>query len=154
MLYYPCLFLLGDKYPTVPFKSKWTIHCESQFSTQFAIPARIENRESRTSYQEWSRRSSLTGQKTKDSPITDFPIILQRPTAVTQHGMVIFTIRKSDSMLERRPIWVIKQNVSSRTSVSSFISSSKISNACSICKHTVHTRVQAKACLFCNVKQF
>ena len=31
------------------------------------------------------------GQKTKDSPITDFSIILQRHTAVTQHSMVIFT---------------------------------------------------------------
>ena len=51
-------------------------------------------------------------------------------------------------------IRVVKRNVSSRTSVSSFISSSKISNACSICKHTVYTRVQATACLFCNVKQF
>ena len=29
-------------------------------------------------------------QKTKDSPITDFSIILQRHTAVTQHSMVIF----------------------------------------------------------------
>ena len=31
------------------------------------------------------------GQKTKDSPITDFSIILQTHTAVTQHSMVIFT---------------------------------------------------------------
>ena len=105
MLYYPCLVLLGDKYPTVPFKSKLTVHCESRFSTRLPIPGRIENRESRTSYQESSRGSSLTGQKTKDSPITDFSIILQRPTAVTQHGKVIFAIRESDSLLERRPIF-------------------------------------------------
>ena len=31
------------------------------------------------------------GQKTKDSPLTDFSIILQRHTAVTQYSMVIFT---------------------------------------------------------------
>ena len=105
MLYYPCLVLLGDKYPTVPFKSKWTVHGKSRFLTQFAIPARMENRESRTSYRESSRGSSLTGQKTKDSPVTDFSIILQRPTAVTQHGKVIFAIRESYSMLERRPIF-------------------------------------------------
>ena len=30
---------------TVPFKSKLTVCCESQFSTRFSIPARIEYRE-------------------------------------------------------------------------------------------------------------
>ena len=106
-LHYHCLVLPGDKYPTVPFKSKLTVHCESRFSTRFAIPGRIENQESRASYRESSRGSSLTGQKTKDSPITDFSIILQRPAGVTQHGMVIFGIRESDSMLERRPIFYL-----------------------------------------------
>ena len=143
MLHYHCLVLPGDKYPTVPFKSKLTVHCESRFSTRFAIPGRIKNR-IKSSYQESSRGSSLTGQKTKDSPITDFSIILQRPTVVTQHGKVIFAIRESNSMLERRPtlifIRVVKRNVSSRTSVSSFISSSKISNACSIMQtHSVYS---------------
>ena len=66
---------------TVPFKSKLTVHCKSRFS----IPARINNRESRTNYGEWSRRSSLAEQKTKDSPITDFSIILYSCNT-TQHG--------------------------------------------------------------------
>ena len=47
-----------------------------------------------------------------------------------------------------------KANVSLRTSVSGFISSNKVSNACSKCIQTVHTRVQAIACLFCNIKRF
>ena len=48
------------------------------------------NQELRTSYPESSRGSCLAGQKTKDSPMTDFSIILQRHIAVTQHSMVIF----------------------------------------------------------------
>ena len=104
MLHYHCLVLPGDKYPTVPFKSKLTVHCESRFSTRFAIPGRIKN-QIKSSYQESSRGSSLTGQKTKDSPVTDFSIILQRPTAATQHGMAIFVIHECYSMLERRPIF-------------------------------------------------
>ena len=50
----------------------------------------IINWESRTIYQESSRGSSLAGKKTKDLTMTDFSIILQRHTAVTQHSMVIF----------------------------------------------------------------
>ena len=53
------------------------VHCKSRFSTQFQflIPAWIENWESRTSYWESSWGSSLTRQKTKDSP-DNFSIIL------------------------------------------------------------------------------
>lgn len=40
--------------------------------------------------------------------------------------------------------WTNKAHVSLRTSVSSFISSSTVSNACSKFKQTVHTRVQAR----------
>ena len=57
-------------------------------------------------------------------------------------------------MVETRPIRVIKGMFLSRTSVSSFISSSKVWNAFSKCKQTVFTRLQATACLFCNVKRF
>ena len=74
---------------TVPFKSKLTICCESWRSTQFAILDSCANGESRTCYRELSRGPSLSGQKTKDALTTDFSIILQRPTAVTQYGMVI-----------------------------------------------------------------
>ena len=72
-----------------PFKSKLIICCESWFLTGFVILDSCTNGESRTSYRKSSWGRSLTGQKTKDAPITDFSIILQRPTAVTQHGMVI-----------------------------------------------------------------
>ena len=49
----------------------------------------------------------------------------------TQHGH----IHTSNCMLAKRPIQVVKRMFpSSRTSVSSFISSSKVSNACSKCK--------------------
>ena len=74
---------------TVLFKSKLTICCESWFSTRFAILDFCTNGEWRTSYRESSQGPSLSRQKTTDAPITDFSIILQRPTAVTQHGMII-----------------------------------------------------------------
>ena len=56
---------------TVPFKSKLTVRCESRFLTRFAILDSCANRES-------SQGSSLAGQKTKDSPMIDFSISLQR----------------------------------------------------------------------------
>ena len=43
-------------------------------------------------YPESSRGSCLAGQKTKDSPMTDFSINVQKHTAVTQHSMVILII--------------------------------------------------------------
>ena len=89
----------------VPFKSKLTVRCESRFS----IATRIKNRDSRTSYGESSRRSSLAGQKTEDSPITDFLKILQRHTAVTQqHGYTCISNSQKQLLLETRPIQVIK----------------------------------------------
>ena len=92
----------------VPFKSKLTVRCESRFSI-ISIPARIKNRDSRTSYGESSRRSSLAGQKTEDSPITDFLKILQRHTAVTQqHGYTCISNSQKQLLLETRPIQVIK----------------------------------------------
>ena len=110
---------------------------------------------SRMSYQETSHGSSLARQKTKDSPMTDFLIILHRHTTVTQHDIVysrkrLYAQSKTSSSY--------KVNVSSRISVSSFISSSTASNICSKCKQTVYTCVWARremtACLFCNVKWF
>ena len=89
----------------VPFKSKLTVRCESRFS----IATRIKNWDSRTSYGESSRRSSLAGQKTEDSPITDFLKILQRHTAVTQqHGYTCISNSQKQLLLETRPIQVIK----------------------------------------------
>ena len=82
-----------------------TVQKQVDSPLQVSILDSCANKESRTNYGESSRGSSLAGQKTKDSPITDFSIILQRPTAVTQHGKVIFAIRERDSMLERRPIF-------------------------------------------------
>ena len=63
---------------SVPFKSKLTvtIRCESLFSTRFSIPAQIKNQELRTSYREL-RGSSLVRQKTKDSPMSNFSLILK-----------------------------------------------------------------------------
>ena len=113
------------------------------------------NGESRTSYRESIRGTSLSGQKTKDAPTTDFSIILQRPTAVTQHGMIIhvFTQATVCSKLEQ---FKLESECFSRTSVSRFFYSSKVSNAYSKCKQTVYmyTRVQATAFLSCNVKRF
>ena len=86
---------------TVPFKSKLTVRCESRFSTWFAILDSCANRESRTSY----RESSLAGQKTKDSPMTDFSLILQRHTAVTQRGMVTFAQATVCSKQDQFKLW-------------------------------------------------
>ena len=92
----------------VPFKSKLTVRCESRFSildSRFLRESRIETRE----HGESSRRSSLAGQKTKDSPITDFLKILQRHTAVTQqHGYTFISDSQKQLLLETRPIRVIK----------------------------------------------
>ena len=120
----------------VPFKSKLTVRCESRFSI-ISIPARIKNRDSRTSYGESSRRSSLAGQKTKDSPITDFLKILQRQLQLysQQHGYTYSDSHKA-TVARNKTDSSYKGNVSSRTSVSCFISSSKVSNACSIIMQT------------------
>ena len=60
----------------------------SQLDSRFSIPAQIENLEVRTNYRDSSRGSGLAGQKTKDSPMTDFSII-NFCTAVTRGDMVI-----------------------------------------------------------------
>ena len=73
---------------TVPFKSKLTVHCESQFDSQFSIPAQIENQELRTNYRESSRGSSLARRKTKDLPMTDFSII-SYGCNTTRHGYTV-----------------------------------------------------------------
>ena len=92
----------------VPFKSKLTVRCESRVSildSRFLRESRIETRE----HGESSRRSSLAGQKTKDSPITDFLKILQRHTAVTQqHGYTCISDSQKQLLLKTRPIRVIK----------------------------------------------
>ena len=94
--FYPSLcFTLSLHFTPGPQSAVCVLHwlvasLDSRLDSRFSIPARIENRESRTSYRESRRESSLAGQKTKDSPMTDFSIIFQRHTAVTQRGMVTF----------------------------------------------------------------
>ena len=132
-------------YSTVPFKSKLTVRCESRFSTRFVILDSCVNRESRTSYRESSQGSRLAGQKTNDSSITDFSIILLRHTAVTQHGMVIFAIHESDCMLETRPIRVIK---------GMFLQGRLYQASFPQVKFQMRASYANKQCIFCNVKQF
>ena len=59
---------------------------DSQLNSQCLIPAQIENCDSRTGY----RESSLTRQRVKDSPKTNFSIILHwhKCWNTTQHGLV------------------------------------------------------------------
>ena len=61
--------------------------------------------ESRTSY----RESSLAEQETKDSPTTDFSIILQKTYShnTTRHGYIRYSRKRLHA--SSRPIWVIKQ---------------------------------------------
>ena len=139
---------MGHTVLQVAFKSKLTVRCESRLDSRLDSYA---NRESRTSYRESSRGSSLAGQKTKDSPATDFSIILQRREAVTQQGMVIFA---QATVCSKKDNSSCKANVSSRTSVSNFSSSSRVSKAWSKCKQTKYTCAQATACLFFNVNRF
>ena len=84
---FPCVTLC---YPVLPFKSKLKVHCglNSRLASRFSIPALIENRESRTNYRESTRGSSLAGQKTVDSPMTDFWIILYG-CDTTQYGYTV-----------------------------------------------------------------
>ena len=72
---------------------------DSRLNSRFSIPAWIENRESKTTYRESSRESSLTGRKTKDSPMTDFSNF-----TILRYGY----IPTSDCMRETRPIQIIK----------------------------------------------
>ena len=127
---------MGHTVLQVAFKSKLTVRCESRLDSRLDSYA---NRESRTSYRESSRGSSLAGQKTKDSPATDFSIILQRREAVTQQGMVIFA---QATVCSKKDNSSCKANVSSRTSVSNFSSSSRVSKAWSKCKQTKYTCAQ------------
>ena len=143
-----------DKYPTVPFKRKLTVHCESRFSTRFTIPARIENNLSRI-------ESRIESHRTENKRFTGHWFLdnftKTHSCNTTWHGYIRdsrFAKATVCSKEDQYFIRVIKWNVSSRTSVSSFISSSKILNACSICKHTVYTHVQATACLICNVHTY
>ena len=64
-------------------KRKLTVHCESRFSTPFMILDSCVNRES-------SRGSSLVRQKKKDSPMTDFSIILRSHNScnTTRYGLL------------------------------------------------------------------
>ena len=84
----------------------------SRLNSGFSIPAQIENWEVRTNYRELSWGSSLAGQKTKDSPMTDFSIILHGCN-MTRHGYTVELsgvncICASDPILEPRPI-IIKR---------------------------------------------
>ena len=111
----------------VPFKSKLTTCCESWFLTWFTILDSCTNGESRASYRESSRGPSLSGQKTKDAPT-------QRPTAVTQYGMVIHVFAQATVCSKLEHYYLSECFSRTRTSVSRFISSSKVSNACFKCK--------------------
>ena len=109
---------------TVLFKSELTVRC-----SWFLIPVPIENQE-----------QANVENRVKDWVSRDRKLKIH--TAVTQHSMVysctncLYVRNKTNSSF--------KVNVSSRTSVSSFISSSTVSNACSKCKQTLYTRVQAR----------
>ena len=119
---------------SISVKANYPIDRQHTFRTLTTCITNIKSRRS-LAYRESSRGSSLARQKTQDSPKTDFSIILHRHTAVTQHGMVYSRKRlcarnKTNSSY--------KAKVSSRTSISSFISLSTVSNACSKCKQTVY----------------
>ena len=89
---------------TVPFKSKLTVPplrvsiLHWIRNSRFLRESRIENREQATK----SRESSLAGQKTKDSPMIDFPIILHLDLNCNtiQHGYMY--IRDSPKRLYAR----------------------------------------------------
>ena len=71
---------------TVPFKSKLTICCKSWFSTRFAIFDSCTNGDREQAIENRVEDQVPQDRKQKMHPPL---IILQRPTAVTQHGMVI-----------------------------------------------------------------
>ena len=94
---------------TAPFKGKVTICCESWFWTRFAKLDSCTNGES-------SQGPSPSGQKTKDAPTTDFLIILQRRTAVTQHGMVIHVFAQATVCLKLETyLWCLRSTLQQLT---------------------------------------
>ena len=121
---------------TVPFKSKLTVRCEFWFSTQFAILDSCTNWESRIGKKlsriGWRIKSRGTENKrlTHDWFVHNFTKTYScNNTAWLYLRKRLYAWKKTNSSC--------KENVSSRTSVSSFISSSTVSNACSKCKQCI-----------------
>ena len=105
---------------------------DSWCNSRFLIPARIKNQEQAIENIESRIKSCGTENKrlTHDWFLDNFTKT-NYSCNTTQHGH----IHTSNCMLAKRPIQVVKRMFrSSRTSVSNFISSSKVSNACSKCK--------------------
>ena len=111
---------------TVPFKSKLTVRCESRFLTRFTILNSYANRESRVENKLLRIESRIEFRRTENKSCN-----------TTWHGYMYIRDSRKQQYARNETNSYYKMNVSSRKSVSSFISSSKVSNAYSICKQTV-----------------
>ena len=109
----------------------WVLILDAIRDSWFLRESRIKNQEQAIENIESRIKSCRTENKrlTHDWFLDNFTKTYSCNT--TQHGH----IHTSNCMLAKRPIQVVKRMFrSSRTSVSNFISSSKVSNACSKCK--------------------
>ena len=87
---------------TVPFKSKLTVRCESQFSTPFAILDSCANRESRIKNKLPRVENRVSQDRKQRFTVIDFPIILHLDLNCNtiQHGYMY--IRNSPKRLYAR----------------------------------------------------
>ena len=139
---------------TVPFKSKLTVCCESRFSTRFAILDSCANRESRIENKLSRIKSRIESHRTENKRFTHdwFLDNFTRTYScnTTLHGY----IRRSDCMLETRPIQVIKQMFLQGHLYQASFPQLKFQIPAPNANKWCNTCVQATSCLFCNVKWF
>ena len=133
---------------TVPFKSKLTVRCESWVSTRFAILNSCVNRESRIKSRIESRGTE-NKRFTHDWFLDNFTRTYNCNTM--RHGY----IRRSDCMLETRPIQVINQMfLKGHLYQASFPQLKFLQIPAPNANKQCITCVQATSCSFCNAKRF
>ena len=132
---------------TVPFKSKLTVRCESRFSTRFAILDSCSNQESRIENKLSRIESRRTENKrfTHDWFLDNFSKTYSCNT--TRHGY----IHASDCMFETRPIQFIKRMFLQGHLYQASFPQLKFQIPAPNANKQCITRVQATACVFCNI---
>ena len=144
--------------PYIQYHSKvsWqsVVSLDSRLHSPFSIPAWIENRESRIENKLSRIKSRIESHGTENKRFTH-DLFLDNFTRTyscntTWHGY----IRRSDCMLETRPIQVIKQMFLQGHLYQASFPQLKFQIPAPNANKRCNTCVQATSCLFCNVKWF
>ena len=120
-------------------KVSWqsVVSLDSWHKSCFSIPARIENQELRIKNKLLRIESRIKSCRTENKRLTQDWFLANFTKTyscdTTQHGYIC----ASSCMRGKKTNSSCKANISSRTFVSSFISSSKVSSACSKCKQCI-----------------